>query len=148
MDIQDVLRVLKNGAEKPKDDLNDYTKGRRDGEVQAYSHAWTLVKSLSISGLGKSSVYKELLITELNDKRCIGVEMNEEMWYRCRKETAQHLLDNYKITPKYSFSDDLQSCIDAEKEDRVKKIETFVPAFENDTICHFFWVKRSKYPLP
>lgn len=51
MDIQDVLRILKNGAEKPKDDLNDYTKGKRDGQVQAYSHAWTLVKNLSISGV-------------------------------------------------------------------------------------------------
>ena len=54
MDIQDVLRILKNGAEKPKDDLNDYTKGKRDGQVQAYSHAWTLVKNLSISGVSKS----------------------------------------------------------------------------------------------
>ena len=51
MDIQDVLRILKNGAEKPKDDLNDYTKGKRDGQVQAYSHAWTLVKNLSLSGV-------------------------------------------------------------------------------------------------
>lgn len=51
MDIQDVLRIVKNGAEKPKDDLNDYTKGKRDGQVQAYSHAWTLVKNLSISGV-------------------------------------------------------------------------------------------------
>ena len=51
MNIEDVLRILKNGAEKPKDDLNDYTKGKRDGQVQAYSHAWTLVKNLSISGV-------------------------------------------------------------------------------------------------
>jgi hypothetical protein len=51
MDIQDVLRILKNGAEKTKDDLNDYTKGKRDGQVQAYSHAWTLVKNLSLSGV-------------------------------------------------------------------------------------------------
>ncbi|TWO30412.1 hypothetical protein E1J38_014755 [Seonamhaeicola sediminis] len=55
MDIQDVLRILKNGAEKPKDDLNDYTKGKRDGQVQAYSHAWTLVKNLSISGVSQQS---------------------------------------------------------------------------------------------
>ena len=54
MDIEDVLRILKNGAEKPKDDLNDYTKGKRDGQVQAYSHAWTLVKNLSIFGVSKS----------------------------------------------------------------------------------------------
>lgn len=51
MNIEDVLRILKNCAEKPKDDLNDYTKGKRDGQVQAYSHAWTLVKKLSISGV-------------------------------------------------------------------------------------------------
>jgi hypothetical protein len=58
MDIQDVLRILKNGAEKPKDDLNDYTKGKRDGQVQAYSHAWILVKNLSLSGV---SHQRELL---------------------------------------------------------------------------------------
>jgi len=55
MEIQDVLRILQNGAEKPKDDLNDYMKGKRDGEVQAYSHAWTLVKNLSLSGVGSSN---------------------------------------------------------------------------------------------
>jgi len=58
------------------------------------------VNNLLISGVVSSSVNKELLIAELDDKRCIGVEMNEDMWYLCRKETAQHLLDNYNITPK------------------------------------------------
>ena len=56
MNIEDVLRILKNGAEKPKDNLNDYTKGKRDGQVQAYSHAWTLVKNLSISGVSNSVI--------------------------------------------------------------------------------------------
>jgi len=60
----------------------------------------TTKKQLLISGVVSSSVKKELLIAELDDKRCIGVEMNEDMWYLCRKETAQHLLDNYIITPK------------------------------------------------
>jgi len=55
MEIEDVLRILKNGAEKPKDDLNDYTKGKRDGQVQAYSHAWTLVKNLSLSDVSNCS---------------------------------------------------------------------------------------------
>lgn len=59
MDILDILRILKNGAEKPKDDLNDYTKGKRDGQVQAYSHAWTLVKNLSISAVSNR---RELLM--------------------------------------------------------------------------------------
>ena len=67
MDIQDVLRILKNGAEKPKDDLNDYTKGKRDGQVQAYSHAWTLVKNLSLSGV---------------------VLQSEQLCLNCNKETA------------------------------------------------------------
>jgi len=66
MDIQDVLRILKNGAEKPKDDLNDYTKGKRDGQVQAYSHAWTLVKNLSLSGVVKSFT-AEQVANELKD---------------------------------------------------------------------------------
>ena len=54
MNIDDTLRILKNGAEKQKDDLNDYMKGKRDGEVQSYSHAWTLVKNLSIAIVSKS----------------------------------------------------------------------------------------------
>ena len=49
MDIQDVLTILKNGAEKPIDKSNDFTHGKSSGEMQAYSHAWTLVKNLSIS---------------------------------------------------------------------------------------------------
>jgi len=57
-------------------------------------------EQLLIHSVVSSSVEKELLIAELDDKRCIGVEMNEDMWYLCRKETAQHLLDNYNITPK------------------------------------------------
>jgi hypothetical protein len=68
MDIQDVLRILKNGAEKPKDDLNDYTKGKRDGQVQAYSHAWTLVKNLSLSGVVKSFTC-DVCYTETSNKK-------------------------------------------------------------------------------
>lgn len=54
MNIDDALRILKNGAEKPKDDLNDYMRGKRDGEVQSYIHAWKLVKNLSIAIVSKS----------------------------------------------------------------------------------------------
>ena len=39
------------------------------------------------------------------------------------------------------LSDDLNSLIIAEEENRVTKTETFIPAFEEDMICHFFWVK-------
>jgi len=59
-----------------------------------------IIKRLSICDVVSGSVEKELLIAELDDKRCIGVEMNEDMWYLCRKETAQHLLDNYEIKSK------------------------------------------------
>lgn len=58
------------------------------------------VEKLPLHDVVSSSVKKELLIAELDDKRCIGVEMNEDMWYYSRKETAQHLLNNYNITPK------------------------------------------------
>ncbi len=48
MNQTEILRILKNGAEKPIDKLNDFTHGKSSGEMQAYSHAYTLVKNLSI----------------------------------------------------------------------------------------------------
>ena len=54
MNIDDTLRILKNGAENAKDDSSDYMKGKRDGEVRAYSHAWTEVKNLSAAIVSKS----------------------------------------------------------------------------------------------
>lgn len=51
MNQTEILRILKNGAEKPIDKLNDFTHGKSSGEMQAYSHAYTLVKNLSIYGV-------------------------------------------------------------------------------------------------
>jgi hypothetical protein len=47
-----------------------------------------------------SCVDKATLIEDLNDKRIVGVTLDENMWHYCRKETAQHLLDKYEIKPK------------------------------------------------
>jgi len=44
--LKDVLRILKNGAEKPIDDLNDFCKGKSIGEIKAYAHALELIKWL------------------------------------------------------------------------------------------------------
>lgn len=44
--VQDVLRILKNGAEKPVDDLNEFCKGKSIGQIEAYAHALELVRNL------------------------------------------------------------------------------------------------------
>jgi len=44
--VKDVLRILKNGAEKPVDDFNDFCKGKSIGQIEAYAHALELVRNL------------------------------------------------------------------------------------------------------
>ena len=44
--VKDVLRILKNGAEKPVDDFNEFCKGKSIGEIKAYAHALELVRNL------------------------------------------------------------------------------------------------------
>ena len=85
MDIQNVLRILKNGAEKPKDDLNNYTKGNCDGQVQAYSHAWTLVKNLSLSSVVEQS-------KELTNNQCTlcGRTQEQLLKYKCTSSACPH----------------------------------------------------------
>ena len=62
--------------------------------------AKSIVKNLSISGVVSSCVDKDTLIEDLDDKRIVGVTLDENMWHYCRKETAQHLLDKYEIKHK------------------------------------------------
>ena len=57
-------------------------------------------KQLHIHGVVSSSVDKGTLIKDLNDKRIVGKTIDKNMWYYCRKETAEHLLDKYEIKPK------------------------------------------------
>lgn len=59
-----------------------------------------LVKKLIIPVVVSSCVDKETLIDDLNDKRIVGVTLDENMWHYCRKETAEHLLDKYEIKTK------------------------------------------------
>jgi hypothetical protein len=42
------------------------------------------------------------------------------------------------------YATTVQSIIDADKDNRIKKVEIFEPAFEDDTICYFYWVKKRK----
>ena len=44
--VQDVLRILKNGSEKPVDDFNAFCKGKSIGQIEAYTHALELVRNL------------------------------------------------------------------------------------------------------
>ena len=57
-------------------------------------------EALTIPVVVSSCVNKETLIKDLDDKRIVGVTLNEDMWYYCRKETAEHLLDKYEIKTK------------------------------------------------
>lgn len=57
-------------------------------------------KQLAIHRVVSSCVDKDTLIEDLNDKRIVGVTLDENMWHYCRKETAEHLLDKYEIRPK------------------------------------------------
>ena len=68
--------------------------------LNALSESISEVENLSLSGVVSSCVDKDTLISDLDDKRIVGVTLNEDMWYYCRKETAQHLLAKYEIIPK------------------------------------------------
>jgi len=56
-----------------------------------------------------------------------------------RVKTQLELLRNYD-----DLSDDFNEILDAEKSNRIKRTETFIPAFEDDTTCHFFWIKNKE----
>ena len=83
MNKDDVLRILMNGATKPQDDLNDYTKGKSNGMAEAYSHAWTLVKKLNIDDVsgtvGLEDAKKVLLRYDQAIKEEIAVKLE---WLR------------------------------------------------------------------
>lgn len=56
--------------------------------------------ALHIQNIVSSCIDKDELISDLDDRRAVGVEMNEDMWYFCRKQSAEYLLDKYKILRK------------------------------------------------
>lgn len=58
------------------------------------------IEQLRLYGVVSSCVDKDELISDLDDRRAVGVEMNEEMWYFCRKQSAEYLLDKYKLLRK------------------------------------------------
>ena len=58
------------------------------------------IEQLRLYGVVSSCVDKDELISDLDDRRAVGVEMDEEMWYFCRKQSAEYLLDKYKLLRK------------------------------------------------
>ena len=68
-------------------------------KLEAFEEVNELI-NLSINGVVSSCVDKDTLIEDLDDKRIVGVTLDENMWHYCRKETAEHLLDKYEIRPK------------------------------------------------
>lgn len=59
-----------------------------------------VMQQLRLYDVISSCVDKDELISDLDDRRAVGVEMNEDMWYFCRKQSAEYLLDKYKILRK------------------------------------------------
>ena len=58
------------------------------------------IEQLRLYGVVSSCVDKDELISDLDDRRAVGVEMNEDMWYFYRKQSAEYLLDKYKLLRK------------------------------------------------
>lgn len=58
------------------------------------------IEQLRLYGVVSSCVDKDELISDLDDRRAVGVKMNEDMWYFCRKQSAEYLLDKYKLLRK------------------------------------------------
>jgi len=54
----------------------------------------------TIPAVVNSCVDIDELISDLDDRRAVGVEMTEDMWYFCRKQSAEYLLDKYKLIRK------------------------------------------------
>ena len=86
-------------------DLKDYLyflkyKDIQDVKVETIIKCLDNIKQCNIADVVSSCVDKETLIEDLDDKRIVGVTLNEDMWHYCRKETAEHLLDKYEIKTK------------------------------------------------
>ena len=62
-------------------------------------------------------------------------------WIEMTKEQLTKIItrQNKRIVE----SDDINELIKAEKENRIKKQESFIPAFEENMKCHFFWFQTS-----
>ncbi len=48
-----ILEILHEEANKPKQKINDFVHGQSCGKMEAYSHAWNLVKKLNIDDVSK-----------------------------------------------------------------------------------------------
>lgn len=62
-------------------------------------------------------------------------------WIEMSKEQLTKIISkqNDRIVP----NDDINELINAEKQNRITKQESFIPAFEENIKCHFFWFRTS-----
>lgn len=58
------------------------------------------IEQLRLYGVLSSCVDEDELISDLDDRRAVVVEMDEDMWYFFRKQSAEYLLDKYKLLRK------------------------------------------------
>jgi hypothetical protein len=97
-EVEELLNDLENDINAIS--IESYTGGYEDRENALETLNKLKLKLFSIPFIVRSCVEKETLIEDLNDKRIVGITLDENMWHYCRKETAQHLLDKYEIIPK------------------------------------------------
>jgi hypothetical protein len=97
-EIEQILNDLENDINAIS--IESYTGGYEDRENALETLNKLKLKLFSIPVVVSSCVNQDTLIEDLDDKRIVGVTLDENMWHYCRKETAQHLLDKYEIRPK------------------------------------------------
>ena len=68
-----------------------------DFEMELITKTNKMEKTKKDLQLKNKSVDIDTLIEDLDDKRIIGVTLDENMWHYCRKETAEYLLNKYEI---------------------------------------------------
>jgi len=62
-------------------------------------------------------------------------------WNEMQQQLADDILTAFEEP---ELSDDVEEVIAAELENRMNKVETFTPAFEEGVKCHFFWFRVSQ----
>jgi len=68
-----------------------------DFEMELITKTNKMEKTKKDLQLKNKGIDIDTLIEDLDDKRIIGVTLDENMWHYCRKETAEYLLNKYEI---------------------------------------------------
>lgn len=71
------------------------------------------------------------------------IEMTKEQISERLNKERKRLKELESRFKTFEMSDDVMELIKAEQENRMKRIETFVPAFEENVKCHFFWFRTA-----